>query len=146
MLALEGLPGIYLPSLFGAANWHEGVAQTARARSINREKFDLATLVAILHTPGSRYGQVFRRYRELLRHRARCSAFYSEAPQSVLKLHPALFALQRGAMVALHNVSDGAVEVTLPDDVSRRDLLSDTHCRGSVVLQPYQVMWLDSEG
>ena len=39
-LSLAGVPGIYLSSLFGARNWHEGVEETGRNRTINRRKFE----------------------------------------------------------------------------------------------------------
>jgi sucrose phosphorylase len=38
MLAMVGVPGIYLHSLFGSRNYAAGVAETGRNRTINREK------------------------------------------------------------------------------------------------------------
>ncbi len=40
MLAFKGLPGLYFHSLVGSRGWQEGVNQTGRKRSINREKLD----------------------------------------------------------------------------------------------------------
>ncbi len=42
MLSLRGVPGIYFHSLFGSRGWPEGVAETGRARTVNREKLSLA--------------------------------------------------------------------------------------------------------
>ncbi|MEO8610821.1 MAG: sugar phosphorylase [Chloroflexota bacterium] len=145
MLALSGLPGIYLPSLFGAANWDAGAAQTGCARSINREKFELSRLAEELNTPESRYAQVFDRYKTLLRVRGACSAFDWEVPQRILDLDSAVFAVERGGLIALHNVSQQIINIRLPDDILRHDLLSDRICQGSAVLHPYQTQWLESK-
>jgi sucrose phosphorylase len=145
MLALSGLPGIYLPGLFGAGNWKAGAAQTGRARTINREKYQLSKLLEALNTPESRYGQVFDRYKTLLRVRAGCSAFDWATSQRILDLDASVFALERGGLIALHNVSNQPITILLPDAILRRDLLSDMVCQGSVMLQPYQTQWLESE-
>ena len=42
MLALAGVPGIYVHSLIGSENWQDGVAQTGANRTINREKLEFA--------------------------------------------------------------------------------------------------------
>jgi sucrose phosphorylase len=36
MLALAGVPAVYVNTLLGGRNWHEGVERTGRLRSINR--------------------------------------------------------------------------------------------------------------
>ena len=38
LLALAGMPGIYLHSLFGSRGWPEGVALTGRNRTVNSRK------------------------------------------------------------------------------------------------------------
>lgn len=143
-LALAGLPGIYLPSLFGSQGWQDGVAQTGRARTINREKFDLSSLNAALASE-SRYGQVFRRYRSLLRARAGCAAFSVSVPQQILRLHRDVVAIQRDSVIALHNVSASPVDVTLPDGDNRRDLITGSDYRSTVRLAPYGVLWLERQ-
>ena len=44
MLSLLGVPGIYFHSLFGSRGWIEGVKQTGRNRTINREKLQFDKL------------------------------------------------------------------------------------------------------
>ncbi|RMF00225.1 MAG: sugar phosphorylase, partial [Chloroflexi bacterium] len=95
MLALAGVPGIYVHSLFGSANDHAGVAQTGRARSINRQKWQLAEIEAALANPESRAAQVFRRYRQLLAARAASPAFHPNGGQRILPGNPATFNLLR---------------------------------------------------
>jgi glucosylglycerate phosphorylase len=142
MLALGGLPAIYLPSLFGATNWYQGLEETGRARTINREKFELNKLTELLTTSESSYTQVFNRYRELLEQRATCAAFKPSAPQKILNLHPAVFALRRAELLLLHNLSGQELILDIPGGEAREDLLSDTICQDIVRLYPYQVMWL----
>jgi glycosidase len=143
MLALGGLPGIYLPSLFGAANWHDGFAQTAHNRSLNREKFELSSLVEWLNQPESRYGQVFKRYRQLLYERANSPSFQTGVPQTILEAPPNVFALKRGSVLTYHNLSGESVVVDIPGGGPRHDLLSKEICQDIIRLEPYQVMWLE---
>jgi len=65
MLALRGVPGIYFHSLFGSQNWVEGVAQTGRSRTINRQKLGRDQLERELNA-GIRH-LVFTGYRHLLK-------------------------------------------------------------------------------
>jgi hypothetical protein len=97
LLSLAGVPGIYVHSLFGSRNCQECMIQTGRARSINREKFRRADLEAKLVDPTSVPHQVFQGYLHLLRQRRAHRGFHPNAPQRVLSVHEALFALVRTA-------------------------------------------------
>ncbi len=141
MLALVGVPGIYLPSLFGAGNWQAGVAQTGRARTINREKYQLAMLAAALRDATARSGQVFERYQRLLRLRRSQPAFDPANPQRVLDMHPSVFALERAPLLALHNLSVEAADVDLPSG-TWHDLIGGGDYLRRVELRPYQILWL----
>jgi sucrose phosphorylase len=159
MLALAGVPGIYVHSLLGSRSWHEGVAETGRARSVNREKFDRARLELELADPYSLRHQVVTAYRALLQARTSEPAFHPEGPQRVLRLHEAVFALLRTSIDAqrhvlcLHNVSPAAVEVGLvptalhtPPGVWQNLLSGDELSVGEggirLRLPPYAVAWL----
>ncbi len=48
--ALPGVPATYIHSLLGSRNWVEGVKQTGRARTINREKLQVEKLISELNT------------------------------------------------------------------------------------------------
>lgn len=164
MLVCQGVPGIYLHSLLGSRNWTEGVAQTGRARTINREKLDYKTVVRELDDPTTLRHHVFHRYCDLLRIRTRQAAFHPNGAQEVLDLNPAVFAIRRTApdgtarIVALHNVSDKSQVVALrPTDLggdgaaALTDLVSGRSISWetggvSLTLAPHQVMWLRVEG
>ena len=142
MLALRGVPGIYFHSLFGSQNWPEGVQQTGRYRSINRQKFQRTDLEQALKS-GLRQ-QIFIGYTHLLRLRTAEKAFHPVGEQKILDLHPALFAVlrtyQKEALLCLHNVSPQAVTVDLP--LTGKDLVSGTAVPEKLTLSPYQIVWI----
>ncbi len=157
MLALVGVPGIYVHSLFGSRGWAEGVRLTGHNRAINRERWDRAALERELADPTSRRSRVFRRYRRLLRVRAAHPAFHPHGEQRILDAGPAIFAvLRRGAtsagpVLCLHNVSGrpqtAEVDLAAIWDASPgrlTDLLTGRtlDMRRALRLGPYQVRWL----
>ncbi len=158
MLAMVGVPGIYVHSLFGSANDHIGVEETGRARSINRQKWLRAEVEAVLANPNSRGYKVFHRYMALLKARAQHKAFHPNGRQEILTDSPTLFALTRIApdgeerVLCLHNVTAEAqdVEMRLAEFSTGgklRDIVTDeivvTHEEIiRMTLQPYEVRWL----
>jgi sucrose phosphorylase len=158
MLALTGMPGIYVHSLVGSSNDDAGFARTGRPRSLNRRKWPRAELEAALANPASRSAKVFRRYAGLLKARASQRAFHPTGDQQIIAGHPALFSLWRIApdgrdrVLCLHNVSaqPQAFQIhlsELPVKAEAHDLLSGE----KVVVQdrtlqltvaPYEVKWL----
>lgn len=161
LLALAGVPAIYVQSLYGSGNWLEGVRQTGRLRSINRQKFDRRALERELADVGSRRFQVFSGLRRLIRLRTAEPAFHPNAGQRILPSVRAVFALERTAVdqsstvVCLHNVS-GRPQRYRERSLSVRGRLVDLatgeeHDVGAtgmleVDLAPYGVAWLRSAG
>lgn len=164
MLALQGVPGVYFHSLFGSRNWQEGVRQTGRYRTINREKLRRERLEGELADRQSLRHLVFSGYRQLLQQRTTHPAFHPQGAQHVLFLHEAVFALARTspdgrhAVLCLHNVSGRPVELTV--DLGQwkqfsggrvRDLIAGgiypaaAASRLHLSLPPYGVLWLTSQ-
>ena len=163
MLALGGVPGIYVHSLIGSRSWQEGVAQTGRNRTINRQKLDRAELEWDLADPASFRHRAFAAYRRLLQARTAQPAFHPYGGQRVVTLNEAVFALLRTALdgnshvLCLHNVSDRVQSVhLLPSELGLAtgnwlDLLTDeVHTVGhdsgrngwTLSLPPYAVRWI----
>lgn len=158
ILALAGMPGIYIHSLIGSSNYHAGVNQTGRARTINRQKWDRFELEADLLYPSTRAYQVFHRYANLLRIRASQRAFHPTGEQRILTGKPFIFSLVRISpdeqerVLCLHNISaqPQQFEISVAElsaGETWRDLFSGkavtTH--GQVLrlnLGPYEVKWL----
>ncbi len=156
-LALRGVPGIYLPTLFGAKNDTEAVLKGAEKRSINRRTYDEATLMRLLGDPECWVSQVARGMRRLVRQRIEQPAFHPNAEQTVLDLGPSVFGLYRERigvqqLVALTNACDREVRVRVPVGTIGgarlwRDVLSTARYQAtdgvlSVALPPYGVAWL----
>ncbi len=161
MLALAGVPGIYLHSLIGSENWSEGVKRTGHNRTVNRAKPNYDELVAELADHDSLRAMVFEGYKELLRARARHSALGPNTEQRVFATDGEVFAVLRTdgheAVSCLHNVSPdpaaaefAEAEIELGEDRTFRDLISDDILyptrehgnRVSIELAPYEVLWL----
>ena len=160
MLALRGVPGIYFHSLFGSRNWKEGVEQTGRNRTINREKLQLEQLERELADPDSLRHHVFYGFRNLLKERSTQPAFHPTGGQKILSVHPAVFVLLRTSpdecetILCLHNVTGHIQKLTiapdglpLPASGSMIDILSKqefgvTDGQLPLTIQPYQVLWL----
>ena len=157
MLSLSGVPGIYIHSLFGSPNSHESVKETGRARSINREKFQLEALTKELKDNSSRASRVFKAYTHYLKIRKEHQAFRPLAPQLVLDLGNQVFAVLRTAddesetVLCLINVTGKALSLAKDFDKLNPssdwvDLLSGkTYPQGQIDLEPYQVLWLQGE-
>ena len=148
MLSLVGVPGIYFHSLFGSRGWHEGVKQTGRNRTINREKLDFESLQRELADLQSLRGRVFAHYRELLKARSSSPAFHPHGRQKILDLHPSIFALERISpdeqtrVLCLHNVSSEQIRFSTQFE-SGTDLLTGQPLESSrILLNPYQISWM----
>lgn len=165
MLALAGIPGIYFHSLFGSRGWPEGVTQTGRSRTINRQKLSRPDLERELADPGSFRHMVFSRYARLLKARAASPAFHPLRAQRVIDCGQAVFAVVRTAsagsdagrdVLCLQNVSarPQPVDVDLqevfdgpPAEASLSDLITGARFaapgRLALDLRPYQTLWLE---
>ena len=133
MLSLLGVPGIYFHSLFGSCGWLEGVKQTGRNRTINREKLQFEKLQNELADSNSLRAKAFTRYRQLLLARSSSPAFHPHGTQKILDLHPSVFAVERISpdgetrMLCLHNVSAEKIDIKTEH---------------ATALLPYQILWM----
>ncbi len=111
MLALQGVPAIYIHVLTGTPNALDLVESTGHTRSINRRKWRCEELDALLDNPASPQARVFRGMMKLLRIRRQAEAMDPDVPQEIPDLGPGLFAVLRRArwcrqeVLALHNVT-----------------------------------------
>jgi sucrose phosphorylase len=160
MLALRGVPGVYIHSLVGSHNNLHGLAETGRARTINREKWQRAELEARMAEPHSHARAVFDRMTQLIRVRRNERAFHPNGAQRILMDNEALFTIVRATpegdeqVVCVHNVSGApqpfrlaAAEIGLAADETITDLLSgETFTMDNDILavdvMPYQALWL----
>jgi sucrose phosphorylase len=159
MLSLAGVPGIYVHSLLGSRNCGECVETSGRARSINREKFDLPTLEGSFQELWGQRTQVLVGMIRLLKLRRTLPAFHPGAGQRVLRLDARVFAVwrgtrgTRGAVLCLCNVSAAPVRVELVrawfgratgevwELISGREISFSEGQKGQIILEPFEVQW-----
>jgi glycosidase len=160
-LVLRGVPGVYLPSLFGAKNDTGAVLEGREARAINRKTIDEEALFAFLGERASWVRQVAVRLRRLLKRRVGIPAFHPNAAQRVLFPAAGVLAVLRVSrdgrqrVLALTNVTPVEQRVRFAEgEIGARapvwtDLVSGRkqRTRGEleVVLPPYRVVWLTPE-
>ena len=152
--ALPGVPATYIHSLLGSRNWIEGVRQTGRARTINREKLQIEKLISELNNPQSFRARVFFAYLELIKIRARQKAFHPNAGFEILQIHPKIFGIKRyrkeQTIYAIANISSKPVSVSLSETAptgQTTDLITGEKVNTAALqLDPYQYMWLAETG
>lgn len=156
LLSLEGVPGIYVHSLLGSDNYHEGVEETGRFRSINREKLNRSKLEAELNTEGSQRNEVFSRFKQMIQARRGESSFDPNGSQEVLSLNDSVFALKRTSkdgkeqLLFAVNVSGKEQQITfakkdLPDTGRLTDLITGEQSGNPITLAPYEFKWLKGD-
>jgi sucrose phosphorylase len=165
LLAMPGVPGIYVHSIIGSRNWQEGVRESGINRRINRQKLDYAVFREQMSAPGSLREEVFSAYENILAARMEEKAFDPLAPARGLPTGGECFALLRQScpgeeesrVLCLASLSPRETEVRF----SARDLgmgeercfteliLGDAVCpawetqdRFSLTLEPFEVLWL----
>jgi glucosylglycerate phosphorylase len=98
VLALRGIPALYVQSLVAGDNDRRRFAETGEPRALNRRRFDdLPALRASLAGPTTRAGASWRALRRMLEWRAATPAFHPDSAQVVLDCPPELFAVEREA-------------------------------------------------
>ncbi len=145
MLALAGMPAIYVHSLLGSRNDIEGMLETGRSRTINRAKLNVDAVNSQLDDAQTFRAQVFERYMHLIKTRIAHPAFHPNAEQSAPDTgNPGVFALQRTAaeeqITVLVNVTGEpqAVSIEAATDI----LTGESFPAAKLQLEAYEVRWL----
>lgn len=156
MLALEGIPGIYIHSLIGTRNDYQRADNSGHNRAINRHQWDYKALQAELDDSSSIHYQVYNRLKDLFNFRCNQSAFHPNATQFTLHLGSQLFGFWRQSMdrsqsiFCVSNISNqvqtlGMSDLNLIDTEDWFDLISgNKYGETSQVIQlkPYQTVWI----
>jgi glycosidase len=147
VLAMAGVPAIYIHSLLGSHNDVEGMIRAGYKRAINRQQLNVDDVEAELAQEDCFRSRVFRGFLRLLTLRQAHRTFHPSAPQMSVDLgNQAVFALLRGdsqvgRVLAVHNISHSPQTVTL--DFRGYDLVGQQGvCPGEQTLAPYQIMWI----
>ncbi len=157
MMALRGIPALYIHSLLATPNDYEGVEKSGRARMINRHCWDEDRLKALLDDPTSTQSIVFNELRRRTSIRTAQPAFHPDARQELVHLGDSLFAFWRQSLdgkqriLAVHNLTDQLRILYLGDALkgplqgewigllTGEEVVGD---QGEISLPPYHVLWL----
>lgn len=155
MLALEGIPAIYIHSLVGTHNDHQRVENSGHNRAINRHQWDYTKLEEALADQNSSHYIVYNQLKQLLKIRRQQSAFHPNATQFTLHLGDQLFGFWRQSLdrqqslFCISNISDKGqtlmlADINLIDNEQWHDLISVQPCSGGngIEMEPYQTVWI----
>ena len=159
MLAIKGIPALYIQSLIAAPNDIAGVEKTGRTRSINRRKWDYGELKGLLNNPFTPNSLVLHELQRLLKIRKQQAAFHPDAKQDILSLGDEFFGVRRqergGAqeILAISNLTEWPQHLCLQTLTGlslndyRFELIGGREVivmEDTTILQPYQTVWLSN--
>ncbi|NNL56690.1 MAG: alpha-amylase, partial [Pseudomonadales bacterium] len=158
MLALEGIPAIYIHSLLGTHNDYQRREKTGNNRALNRHQWDYKVLHEQLAEPGSDHAIVFKQLKNLLKIRKLQAAFHPNATQFTLHLGDHIFGFWRQSndrkqsIFSISNISNTACElplasVNLIGTDQWRDLIGGEQYseeKTAISLAPYQTVWISN--
>jgi len=115
MLAMPGIPGIYLHSLVGSQNYYKGVEASGIKRRINREKLFMNELSNQLSDKKSLRYKIFTSYKHVLGIRSGEKAFHPYGKAEYLNIDKRLFIIQRkykdDTIYTIYNFSNELVQI-----------------------------------
>lgn len=156
MLALEGVPALYIHSLIGTRNDYEKMQAKDHKRAINRHQWDYSELKNLLDDSTSEHHQVFTRLKKIIQIRQQQKAFHPNATQFTLHMSEQLFGFwrqsvdRRQSIFCIYNISDATQPLLLKD----LNLISTDHWKDLITgkdftdedelleISPYQVLWI----
>lgn len=159
MLAMEGIPGVYIHSLLGTQNDYKKVEHTNQNRSINRHRWQYDALEEALANPDSHHTHVLSQLLHLIKLRKMQAAFHPNATQFVLQLGEKLFGFWRQSIkrnqsiFCISNITHEVLSLQLSDiNLIGTDTWQELITGKKVEsfnevweLQPYQTLWISNQ-
>ena len=156
MFSLEGVPAIYIHSLFGSNNAYDLYQTTNHNRSLNRGKITNNDLDAL--NKKSKQSYIFNNLKDLIAIRRKQIAFHPNSTQFTLHLGRDLYGIWRQSLdkkqyifcisnLTEKNTSLSLLDLNLSEFNQWKDLLSDievTDKTSEIDLSPYQTIWLSN--
>ncbi|WP_088825760.1 alpha-amylase family glycosyl hydrolase [Listeria goaensis] len=147
LLAIPGVPAIYVQSVLGSRNDYDGVEKTKHNRSINRKKYHYDEITSELADSESLRHKTYDALTKLVTLRKNEPLFHPDVTMEVLDGGEELFALKRVnatcEMIVIHNLANKTVHFDL-EEGNYTDIISGKSYRGSgtLELEPYAFYWL----
>jgi len=159
MLALEGIPGIYLHSFIGTENDHQRVKNSGHNRAINRHQWQYADIEEQLNDPTNSHSLIYAQMQKIIELRRQQPAFHPNATQFTLHLGDHLFGFWRQSMdreqsiFCISNITNlpqtlNLSDINLIDNQSWLDIITGDLCiadNQSVSMEPYQTLWITNQ-
>ena len=159
MLALEGIPGIYLHSFIGTENDHQRVKNSGHNRAINRHQWQYADIEEQLNDPTNSHSLIYAQMQKIIELRRQQPAFHPNATQFTLHLGDHLFGFWRQSMdreqsiFCISNITNlpqtlNLSDINLIDNQSWLDIITGDLCiadNQSVSMKPYQTLWITNQ-
>jgi sucrose phosphorylase len=147
LLALPGVPAIYVQSILGSRNDVEGVARTGMNRSINRQKYNMADIENELNNPDTLRNKVYTELTKIIAVRKEEALFHPNTKMEVLDLGEKVFAFKRvnvegNSLLVIINLTNESVECDLTGSFFDTISGENINCDHSISLEPYQFVWL----
>ncbi len=150
---------MYVHGAIGTCNDHELVQKTGIKRDINRGMIDSRIIADTLKEPNSKSSLIRKEASRLYLIRTRQRAFHPHGDQRVLMISPDVFAVLRTSpeedqhILTMTNVTCRECNIEVPlselsvEETRWYDLINGkewvaTNAKLSIVLQPYDVVWL----
>jgi sucrose phosphorylase len=162
-LVIQGVPGIYLHSLFGTRGDQEVVKETQDKRAINRTIVDVDSIIESMNNPSSKKSLINRDLGRLIGIRIKKRAFHPNGNQQILMISQSVFAVLRTSpemdqhILTITNVTSRECRIEIPMseidssesrwyDLINRKAWSAENQKLCITLQPYDVVWLQPSG
>ncbi len=160
MMGLEGVPAFYIHSLLATNNDYEKFKKSGHKRCINRHKWDYEDLSQKLSDPKSDQSYILGELSRMIEIRAKQKAFHPNATQFTLHLPEGFFGFWRQSLdrkqdifcitnLTKHDQTLPLHSLNMHTGAKWGDLFTgqmyDTRDQ-EVVFNPYQTMWIASQG
>jgi sucrose phosphorylase len=146
MLVVQGIPAFYVHSMLVSPGEIQAAVGSGHNRDINRGKVTVEQANERL-TSGWR-ADVFHLVAALIQLRRAQPAFAPDAAQTMHVLDDRVVAIERSGeaqvILALHNVSEESVMVSVPEAFGVHDLVTGESVERQLSLAPWQAAWLTS--
>ena len=151
MISFEGIPAVYLNSLFGKSNDEAKYIITGNNRDVNRYKWNFNNITTKLRDKKSKQSIFYRNIGALLETKRKQKAFHPNASRININLGPKIFCFKRiskdkkQSIICMTNLSSKIQTPNFKKIGNYRDLLnSNLKFREgtSLILKPFQTVWL----
>ncbi|HBH05806.1 MAG TPA: hypothetical protein DDX92_04295 [Flavobacteriales bacterium] len=148
LLAMPGLPAIYLHSLIGSENDIRGMIDSGIPRRINRQKLNFESLTKELADESSQRYKLTQSIKELMEIRKKEPAFNPYASFDVQCIQPELLKIRRKheakdqEVICFFHFGEGKTNLNLGANKTYTNLKTGRTVKGELPFGPYAFEWL----